>query len=268
MDSIRIACVRYFNTAPLVEGLSRLDGVSLVFVPPARIAPMLVGGEADVGLASMIDSVQPPGLDVLGAGIIGSDGPTHTVRLYSRVPIDRIRRLHADPESHSSVALARVLLRRVHGITPEIVAMPPEADAEAPEAMVLIGDKVALRPPPASIYVHGMDLGEAWREWTGLPFVYAAWMASPSASDDAVTLAASILDRQRRRNSMRLDWIVSRRAPEAGWDVREARRYAGELLRYDLGEPERRAAQRFIDEAADLGIVPRASIRWRSALVV
>jgi chorismate dehydratase len=45
-----------------------------------------------------------------------------------------------------------------------------------PEAVLLIGDKVV--DPTRAGYAYEVDLGGAWRQMTGLPFVFAVW-ASP-----------------------------------------------------------------------------------------
>src|SRR5262245_8027902 len=123
MDSVRIAAVRYLNTAPLVEGLEKVEGLTLVPTVPSRIAEMLGAGEADIGLASIVDAVTSPvPLALIPAGMIGCDGSTMTVRLFSATPIERIATLHADTDSHTSIVLAQLLLRRLHGVSVKIKA--------------------------------------------------------------------------------------------------------------------------------------------------
>jgi chorismate dehydratase len=297
MASLRIGHVRYLNTLPLVEGLSAWREVELVQAVPAALAPMLTGeggGEAegggerriDIGLCSVIDvarSSEP--LTLIPSGMIGCDGPTLTVRMYSAVPWDRVTRLYADTESHTSVVLARVLLKRRFGVTPEVVDYDAVRHAEAgqsgspgsaggaggaggfwPETLLIIGDKVVTDAPPAERYPHQMDLGEAWHEWTGLPFVYAMWMCrSADAGKPAVRLAAELLERQRLRNTVRLDWLVARYAGERGWPAALAGRYVGELLRYGVGPREREGVLRFLGEAAELGLAARVAPEWLGA---
>ncbi len=271
MDEIRVACVRYLNTAPLVEGLEKTAGLRLIPAVPSRIAPMVLAGEAEVGLASLVDAVREE-LCVLPCGMIGSDGATLTVRVFSAVPLDRVRRLHADTDSHTSVVLARLLLERRFGVRAEVVDFDARERVERgtgaspregwPEAVLLIGDKV-VTDHPGSTHPHQLDLGEAWRAWTGLPFVYAAWMCRRGEeSSDRVRLAADLLDRQRRHNLTRPDWIVGTRAPAARWETGLAAEYLGRRLRYDLGPREREAAQRFIDEAGGAGLLEKKRLAW------
>lgn len=272
MPPLRIGYVRYLNTRPLVEGLDALAGVELVPAVPAQLASLLLDGSIDVALASLIDAARADGrLTLLPAGIIGCDGPTLTVRLFSRVPFERITRLHADAESHTSVVLCRVILARRFEARPAVVefdashALPSgnDADPPGPEALLLIGDKVVTRAPDPRTYPFQLDLGEAWHDLTSLPFVYAAWMCrSDRADDPAVRVAADLLDRQRRRNLARLAWIAARRAPEHNWPVPLAREYLSARLRYDLGERQRAGADAFLRAAADLALAPSCTLRW------
>jgi chorismate dehydratase len=273
MQSVRIGVVRYLNTAPLIEGLDRVPGMVGVPAVPSHLAGMLDRGEVDIALASLVDASRHS-FTILPVGMIGSDGPTLTVRLFSRVPIDRITRVFADTDSHTSVILCQLLLRSLTGRQVSIQAfdarehMPIGANAsspddEWPETLLLIGDKVVTDAVPAVRYSYQLDLGEAWKERTGLPFVYAAWMCKPeNAGEPRVLAAAALLDRQLRHNLTRLDWIVAKRAPEARWPRDLARTYLADLLRYRLDERASLAAQRFIDDAASAGLLPGGALAW------
>lgn len=271
MRPVRIACVRYLNTAPLVEGLEKARGVTLVPTVPSAIVGLLESGEADLGLASVVDAAtaRVP-LVMLPVGMIGCDGPTLTVRVFSAVPLDRVTRLHADTDSHTSVVLARLLLGELYGATPAMLAFDArervgaggaargEAEGDGwPESLLLIGDKVVTDCPPAVRYPHQLDLGEAWRRLTGLPFVYAAWMCRADRADgEDVRVAAALIDRQRRHNRSRIDRLVTDRAPDARWPLDLARGYIGGLLRYDVGPRERDAVAVFFRMAVAAGLLP------------
>lgn len=208
--------------------------------------------------------------------MIGCDGPTLTVRLFSSTPLERITRIHADTDSHTSVALARVLLKERLGIEPTITDfdarehMPVwlsggSEDGAWPEAMLLIGDKVVTDSPPAVRYPHQMDLGEAWHELTGLPFVYAAWACrTGEESSERVLHGARLLDRQLRHNMTRIDWIIARRAGEHRWPIDLASRYLGSLLRFTIGDRERTGAQAFAARAHALSLADTPAPRWAS----
>lgn len=274
MTTTRLGVVSYLNTLPLIDGLEKSQGLSLVPLVPSRIVGLLTGppgseNRVDAGLISVIDALRAPEPVVLiPAGMIGCAGPTLTVRLFSQKPIDRTTRVHADRESHTSVALCRVLLNRLHGLTPELVSFDARErlgkgrdSEEWPETVLLIGDKVVTDSPPAVRYPHQLDLGEAWFALTGLPFMYAVWMARASdlATDEGrrrLSTLGALLDRQRRHNQTRIDWVVSRSATERRWPADLARAYVGTLLSYEVTDAARAGLSRFYDDARTLGIVP------------
>ncbi|MCC6284885.1 MAG: menaquinone biosynthesis protein [Phycisphaerales bacterium] len=259
----RVAFVRYLNTLPLVEGLRKVEGLDLVPAAPAEIIGLLESGRADVGLASVIDAARSATpMALLPCGIIGCDGPTLTVRVYSQVPFSEVRRLHADAESHSSVALARMISRERYGRDPEIADWNGFEGAW-PEALLLIGDKVMRDPPARGVYGHETDLGEAWREMTGLGFVYACWMCRETdAENPAIRRCAALLDRQRRHNLTRLEWIARTYAGAHGWRPEDALHYLGDLLRFEAGARERAGLARFVEAAAQLGLAARSRVEW------
>lgn len=265
----RIAAVSYLNTLPLIQGLDALDGLELLRAVPANIIGLVQDGRADLGLASLIDYARSDTpLALLWPGMIGCHGRTLTVRLFSAVPPERITTLHADTDSHTSVTLARVILAEQYGVRPEVRdfdprEQTPQSEGDWPETLLLIGDKVVAGSPPAVRYPHQVDLGEAWHALTGLPFVYACWMCRADRThDDDVRGACRLLDRQRRRNTMRLDRIVTDAAPAHDWPADLAREYLGTLMRYELGPREREGAELFLTKAADLGLCPRVEPNW------
>ncbi|MFG0305077.1 MAG: menaquinone biosynthetic enzyme MqnA/MqnD family protein [Phycisphaerales bacterium JB040] len=265
----RIAAVSYLNTLPLIQGLDTLKGLELLRAVPANIVGMVQDGRADLGLASLIDYARSETpLALLWPGMIGCHGRTLTVRLFSAVPPERITTLHADTDSHTSVTLARVILAERYGVRPDVRdfdprEQTPKSEGDWPETLLLIGDKVVAGSPPAVRYPHQVDLGEAWDALTGLPFVYACWMCRADRVDDpGVETACRLLDRQRRRNAMRLDRIVTDAAPAHHWPSDLAREYLGSLMRYELGPRERAGAELFLAKSADLGLCERIEPNW------
>lgn len=272
MQRVRIGVVRFLNTCPLIEGLTKCADLDLVAAVPSQITPMLERGEIDIGLVSTIDAaLASVPLAQLPAGGIGCDGPTLTVRVFSRCEPGSIRTLAVDTDSHTSVVLAQVILARVHGVRPRVVDFDAREGAGAgefsddpwPESLLLIGDKVVTSSPPAIRYPYQIDLGEAWKALTGLPFVYAVWMCrAEEAGKEQILCAAAMLHRQRLRNQSRLDWIITSRAREKGWPDDLARQYLGERLHFEIGAPQRTAVERFLTEAHELGLAPKVSPRW------
>lgn len=268
----RLAAVSYLNTAPLIEGLDRCHDAEVTRDAPAGLLGALLEERADAALAPIMDALtSPEPLVALDAGCIASDGPARSVILFLRSPVDRVRRVVTDPESRSSAALCEVLLRRRYGSDARVErgrAPMVAGDGSVPsgaDAVLLIGDKAETRPPDAGAFPHRLDLGAEWAAWTGLPFVFAVWVCLASRAGDArVARARDLLDRQRRRNAMRLGWIADRRALEHGWAPAPARAYLGGVIGYELTAQRRAGLERFCEEARAVGLAP-ASARVRFA---
>ncbi len=272
-NTIRIGAVEFLNTVTLIEGLDAWDGCSLIKAVPSRIGQMIVDQQIDIGLASIVDAANPDhDLVLIPAGMIGCDGPTLTVGLFSSVPPEEITVVHADTDSHTSVMLADLLLREVYGVQAEFRSFGAKeksgTDAESPdeawpETVLLIGDKVVVDSPPAVRYAHQIDLGQAWHELTGLPFVYASWMCRrEDAQSRPILEAACMLERVRLRNTLRLDWLVTKMAKEHRWPADLARRYIGELLRFEPDDRAREAVDAFFDKLREHGIVDAKPASW------
>src|SRR5439155_26684491 len=101
--------VSYLNARPLIYGFDAQPGVELHLEVPSRLLDGLRNDRFDVALLPVIDYQRMENLLIIPAGGIGSDGPTLTVRLFSKVPIAEIRSLACDPDSYTSVALAPIL---------------------------------------------------------------------------------------------------------------------------------------------------------------
>ena len=107
---LRIGSVSYLNAKPLIYGLEEEKDLRVELAVPAKLLEGLRSGAYDVALLPVIDFQRMEGLRVLTSGGIGCDGPTLTVRIFSKAPIEQIKVLACDTDSHTSVALARVIL--------------------------------------------------------------------------------------------------------------------------------------------------------------
>jgi chorismate dehydratase len=247
-----IAAVSYLNTRPLIEGLDARTDVEMHLAVPSRLMELLSCGHSDVALLPVIDYQRGEDLLILPGCCIGADGAALTVRIFSRVPIPQIRSLRLDGESHTSNALARILLAETYGIAPEL------ADGGA-DARVYIGDKVVTSPPQDMPY--DIDLGQAWKDFCGLPFVFAAWMGQRDRVSGALL---EVLLESRRCALQRIDAIVQQHAVPRRWPAELARRYFVEILKYELdlapAAPQRRAIELFHQLAARHGLIGHAAM--------
>ena len=251
MPRLRVAAVQYFNSKPLIEGLDRDPQIELSLAVPARLIDGLRTGTTDVALLPTIDYQTLPDLEIVPAGGIGCDGPTLTVRLFARVPIDRVTRVACDVESHTSVALAKVLFADHFRTRPTFLPIS-EASGAFDEAKLLIGDKVITAAPPDHPYQ--IDLGEAWKAHTGLPFVFAIWTARAGVElgDLHDRLVAA-----REAGLARADALVEAHAVPHGWPADVARRYITHHLHYAIGPRQLDAIRHFHRAADRLGLLPR-----------
>lgn len=266
-----VGCVSFLNARPLIDGLDGHDGrdrhdghnghdpLTVRYDVPSRLLDDLISGAVDIALCPVIDfQIAPRPLRLIPVGGIGCDGPTLTVRLFSPVPFEQVQRVYADTDSHTSIALMRIILHHLCGIQPAIVDLPaPEKNnghwpRQPDTALLLIGDKVVTAAPHEPAFPHQLDLGVAWKQLTGLPFVFAAWM---TRADTDLADLPDRLDRQRRLNAHRIDAIANAAAPAAGWPNHLARRYLGSLLRYEIDRPQLNAIQHFWEQAHELGII-------------
>ncbi|MCH2145189.1 MAG: menaquinone biosynthesis protein [Phycisphaerales bacterium] len=252
---ITVGAVDYLNTIPLIAGLEGLETLEVRTDVPANQVGMLQRDAVDLALCSSIDLVRcPEPLMAVPVGMLGCAGPTLTVRLLSRRPLSELSRVACDRESHTSVQLLRVFLREVHGVEPELVDLDAGMDGirtdAAMDALLLIGDKVVTATVPEAFHEHEVDLGEAWFEMTGLPFVFATWLCRVNRTPEElerVRLAARILDRTRLRNKSRISRLAAIHAPIHGWPVELARRYFVENLIYDFDERAMAGLRLFIE---------------------
>ncbi|MGD0898742.1 MAG: menaquinone biosynthesis protein [Thermoguttaceae bacterium] len=252
---LRIGAVAYLNAQPLVYGLERLAPEARVVVDfPSRLADGLAEDRLDVAIVPSIEYLRRPGYTIVSDACIACEGPVRSVKLFSRVPLHEIRSLALDEGSRTSVALARILLKERFGLHPELVPLPLGmrlADAPA-EAAVLIGDRAMREPEGDFEYV--WDLGGAWFDWTGLPLVFALWVARPGAEAAPI---GRILSAARDEGVGRLAEIARREAPVVGLPEADCLSYLRDHLRFHFGPRQRQGLARFLDLAVRHGLATR-----------
>jgi len=251
-----VAAVSFLNSRPLIEGLDDEPGVQLISDVPSRLLTTLIEDRAAVALCPVIDfQLSPVELSIVPAGAIGSDGPTLTVRVFSQVPMAEVTEVHADGDSHTSVALLAVVFDQLYGRLPKVKALDSSdvnGSPAPPTTVLLIGDKVVRNEPDPTLYPHQLDLGEAWNRITGLPFIFACWMAR--ANHDLGDLP-DILSRYRDLNRDRVTEIAATHAKASGWPEGLAAAYLGRILRYDIGSRELEAIELFWNRCQELGLL-------------
>ncbi len=252
--TLRVGSVSYLNAKPLIEGLDSDPGIQLSLRVPSRLIEGLADQSFDVALLPVIDYQKLPGLRIVPSGGICCDGPTLTVRIFSKTPIDRISTLSCDTDSHTSVALARIIFAERYHTAPRFVDFSergaPDASGSDAAAQLLIGDKVVCQEPMDMPYQ--LDLGDAWKNLTGRPFVFAIWTARPGV--DLGDLPAR-LDLARQRGLARVPEIVHRHALPHGWPQALALQYLTRYLKFEIGPAQLSAIEYFHALAARHGLI-------------
>jgi chorismate dehydratase len=255
MSRVRLGAVEYLNARPLVYGLHlHADRFDVRFDVPARCAKLLHSGEVDFGIVPSIEYLRAEPYVAVPGVAIGSDGPVASVAAFSHTPIERMRTVALDASSRTSVALFKILCARHFGIEPEVRVMPPEPQRmlEACDAALMIGD-VALLFDHEAAGVQKTDLGLAWQEYSGLPFVYAFWFGRPGVltPGDIATLGEAC-----RLGVENAEDVARRHFP--GDPVRAAigAKYLRDNVDFGFADRELAGLTRFYRDAADLGLAP------------
>jgi chorismate dehydratase len=265
---MRVGAVNYLNSKPLIYELGQLaPQIELSLDLPSRLADRMAAGELDVGLIPAVEYLRAADYSLIPGIAIATRGPVLSVTLFSRVPWADVTSLALDEGSRTSAALAQVILRHRYEVRPRLEPLPIDADPEAvtTDAVLLIGDRAMHACLPG--FPHAYDLGEAWTEWTGLPFVFAVWAVRPGVELGRTEAA---FHEAKRRGLANAGQIAEREAARLGLGAGFCRRYLTNVIRYDLGPRELRGLQRFADLAAEIGLVPdgvRVDERDRACLV-
>jgi chorismate dehydratase len=186
---IRVGAVSYLNTKPLLYGIEHsniISEIDLTIDYPSRIASMLIRDEIDMGLVPVAILPKLKTHYLCTDYCIGSNGAVASVCLFSEVPMNKIEKILLDYQSRTSVQLAKILLKEYWKIDPETIDATADFRGQIKEttAALVIGDR-ALEQRNISPYVY--DLGSAWKDFTGLPFVFAAWISNKKLDDEFVT---------------------------------------------------------------------------------
>jgi chorismate dehydratase len=172
--------VSYLNTKPLLYGFINhqvMQDMVLTENYPSKIAGQLIRGQVDLALVPVAIIPELPEYHIVGDYCIGADGAVASVALFSEVPLADIQQIYLDYQSRTSVVLLKILCRDLWKIHPRFIETTEEftGSIRQKDAGLLIGDR-ALAQRQVSPYQY--DLAAAWKEFTGLPFVFAAWISN------------------------------------------------------------------------------------------
>lgn len=240
MDKIKVGIVNYLNTKPLVYGIQHSpvsDRLILIEDYPSNIARLLLDGSIDVGLVPVAVIPHLREYHIVTDYCIGCTGPVASVALFSEVPVNEIEEVLLDYQSRTSVALAKILMREYWQIQPAVTDTKSDyrSKIKGATAGLVIGDR-ALEQRKVSPYIY--DLGEAWKDFTGLPFVFAAWVSNKP-------LPANFISEFNAANKLGLENIETVVA-ENPYPIFDLHSYYTEHISYELTAEKRKGLEKFL----------------------
>ena len=247
LSKIRVGAVSYLNTKPLLFGIKRHPvsrEIVLIEDYPSKIAQMLVDDEIDIGLVPVATTLRLDEWHIHGNYCIGSDGAVASVCIFSDVQMEEIKCVYLDYQSKTSVNLAKILLKEYWKRDVEFIDATGEDFRQhitGTTAGVVIGDR-ALEQRKKSKYIY--DLGEAWKNHTGLPFVFAAWISNKQlpekfaiAFNEANALGLKSIEQVIKENHFLF------------FDLRE---YYSSCISYELDEQKKKGLKLFLSKLKGL----------------
>jgi len=271
---MRLGRLPWINCYPVYgaidRGLVPVDA-TMVSGTASDLNDLLAAGELDVSVISAVEYARDAAAyHLLPDLAISCDGPVHSVKLFSRRPVDQLSgaTVLRTSSSRTSVLLLELLFRHRFRVAPRyatVRAEPADLDALAQfphEAVLVIGDS-ALLLAAQETYAVEIDLGAAWQEWTGLPFVFAVWAARRSADAEGVRGVHSRLLESRTWGLAHLDLLADQAWATTGISRAVCRSYLGGL---DYGFSYRHLAglTDFFRRLAQDGLVPDGSLSFLS----
>ena len=239
----RIGAVSYLNTRPLLLGLAQegfKNRIDLVKSYPAKIAQDLLSGQIDIGLVPVAIIPQLTHPHIISNYVIGTNGAVASVALFSQVPIDEIKSIYLDYQSRTSVQLLKILLAQFWKKEVEFLAATEGYidQISGTTAGLIIGDR-ALDNLNKFPYMY--DLGLAWKQHTGLPFVFAAWVANQPIPSEFMTA----FDAANGYGVARLEEVIS--LIPANEQVYDLHKYYTENISYVYDEEKKLGLNAFLN---------------------
>ena len=190
MTRVRVAAVSYLNTIPMLYGITqggRTLSDSLLLAPPAECADLYKSGQVDISLMPVYEIANLENTEIITNFCIGTKGDVRTVVLLSNNNLCDIKKIYLDYHSRTSAALIKILCNDLWGIFPQWELLNDYSKVLNPsegEGFMLIGDKVF---DYEKLFEYNFDLAHHWREFTSLPFVFAAWVARKGVDPEFIS---------------------------------------------------------------------------------
>jgi chorismate dehydratase len=278
--ALRVGRIPYVNCYPVYgavdRGIVTLDA-TLVDGVPTALNRAMAAGQLDVSVISAVEYARDAARYLLLPDVsISCDGPVRSVMLFSRRPATQLDgcRVLVSRSSMTSVALLELLFENVWDARPLFVPADAEiADLERGveephDARLIIGDAALLLTSGASElaarYPYAYDLGQTWKEWTGLPFVFAVWVALRTTPVEPALAVHAGLIRSRDWGLGHLGELAAQAASATGVSTARALEYLSGLD-YGLRYEHLAGLTAFFGKLAARGTVPDGSLAFLPA---
>jgi chorismate dehydratase len=218
------------------------EQIELIEDNPARLADMLINDEIDIGLIPVAAIPKLKDHYIISDYCIGAEGEVASVCLFSEVPLEQITKIYLDYQSRSSVALLKWLMKEYWGIFPEIIQAVDESyrdHIQGTVAGLVIGDR-AFEQRKISTFIY--DLASEWKFITGLPFVFAAWVANKKIPDEWI----SDFNKANALGLEHLDQVIR----DANYSLYDLKLYYSHNISYRLTDEKRKGLALFLKEIA------------------
>ena len=239
MKRVKISAVSYANTYPFLYGIDKkLDSntYELSLDVPSECARKLQHNEVDLGLIPVAMIPQIENAEIISDYCIGADGAVKTVLLMSMIPLEEIKTVYLDTDSRSSAQLLKILALEYWKADWDYKELPNDfATNKKIESILLIGDKTQKPLPYTYIY----DLAEVWKDFTGKPFVFAAWVANKK-------LDSSFIEEFNKAISFGLENIsksIKEYNVSHNYDLEE---YLTKYISYNFNEDKKNALKQYL----------------------
>ncbi|GHT20740.1 chorismate dehydratase [Planctomycetales bacterium] len=250
--SLRIATVPYCNAFPLTHYLPQeLPDAEIIPYYPSKMRQQLLADEIDLALMPVAELLRTPCAKIVSNCSIASDGDVRSVKLFSKKPIEEIQTLALDTASRSSVTICRLILQHFYHIVPIQEDLPLDAPLNScsSDAFVVIGDR-CMSYVPLEQWQYRCDLGGLWKQNTGLPLVFAAWIGINAQSSEPETIQS--LETARDKGLTQLELLIKeevRRGVKLPLPENEVLDYYRNAIVYTLSERANESLQLFLDLA-------------------
>ena len=216
------------------------DSIHLVKSYPAQIAQDLLDDNIDIGLIPVAIMPLLSNPQIVSKYVIGTEGEVASVALFSQVPMNQIEKVYLDYQSRTSVQLAKVLLSKYWNKEVEFLIATEGYinEISGTTAGVIIGDSALAC---LNRFEHIYDLGLAWKQYSGLPFVFAAWVANKPIPSEFM----EAFDAANAYGLKHLDEVIA--LIPASEQVYDLHKYYTENISYELTPEKRKGLDKFLE---------------------